>query len=145
MAIEARIEELLDRLARRGEGAREEAEELVRLLVELYGAGLARVVALLGDDAGRLADDDLVAALLVLHGLHPLDVTARIEQTVERVRRSTGVDMELVGIDGEVARFRAEPAVSALLEAAVLEVAPEVTMIEIEPAPVPVTLGPTRR
>ena len=60
------------------------AEELVGLLVGLYGDGLGRIVAVLGEqgEAGeamlaKLADDPLVESLLLLHGLHPLDVDAR--------------------------------------------------------------------
>jgi Fe-S cluster biogenesis protein NfuA len=158
--LEARIETLLDRLASRGDGARDEAEELVAVLVELYGTGLARVVALLGDDAVRLAGDELVSALLVLHGVHPLDVDARIGQTVERLRSSTGFEVEYLGVDDAgVARFRTDgnghgcgsstSAIGALLETAVMEVAPEVTRVDIQtppppPVAVPVALGPTR-
>ena len=144
--LEARIETLLERLASHGDGAREDAEELVALLVELYGAGLARVVALLGDDAVRLTGDELVSALMVLHGVHPLDARGRIAQTVERVRRSTGIDVEFAGVDDAgVARVRTEPAVGALVETALLEAAPEIARVVIEPLPVPVAFGPTRR
>jgi hypothetical protein len=146
--LEARIETLLERLAGRGDGAREEAEELVSSLVELYGAGLARVVTLLGDDATRLAGDELVSALLVLHGLHPLSVDARITQTVERMRMSTGFDIAFHGVDDAgVAHFRTgNGAISGLLETAVLEVAPDVARVEIATAPaaVAVSIGPTR-
>jgi hypothetical protein len=147
--LEARIETLLERLAGRGDGAREEAEELVSSLVELYGAGLARVVALLGDDATRLAGDELVSALLVLHGLHPLSVDARITQTVERMRMSTGFDIEFHGVDDAgVAHFRTvgNGAIGGLLETALLEVAPDVARVEIATAPaaVAVSIGPTR-
>ena len=144
--LEARIETLLERLASHGDDAREDAEELVAVLVALYGTGLARVVALLGDDAVRLTGDELVSALMVLHGVHPLDVPARIAQTVERVRRSTGIDVEFAGVDDAgVVRVRTESAIGALLETAVLEAAPEIAGIVIEPLPVPVAFGPTRR
>ncbi len=155
--MEDRIETLLDRLAARGDGARDEAEELVAVLVELYGAGLTRVVELLGDDAVRLTSDELVSALLLLHGIHPVDAHTRIRETVHRLRSGAGVDVEFVGIDGEgIARFRTDGrgngcgasngAIAALLETAVLEAAPEVIRVEVETAPVavPVTFGPTR-
>ena len=61
------IEELLAGLAASGQGAA--AEELVRLLVGLYGDGLARIAGTLSDEGaagaamlGRLAEDPLVAA-----------------------------------------------------------------------------------
>ncbi|MFG3152003.1 hypothetical protein ACGF7W_08140 [Streptomyces sp. NPDC048219] len=87
-----RVEEVLDRLAASGDRtACEAAEELVRVLMEFYGAGLARAVDLLGRDPGAPAEralstllgDDLVASLLVLHGLHPEDTPTRIARALE--------------------------------------------------------------
>ncbi|PWI10469.1 hypothetical protein DIZ27_10740 [Streptomyces sp. NWU339] len=83
-----RVEEILDRLAGAGDPqVSRTAEELVRVLMEFYGAGLARAVELLG--AGRSGDplapllgDELVASLLVLHGLHPDDVHTRIARAL---------------------------------------------------------------
>ncbi|MBW8818979.1 MAG: hypothetical protein JF598_12315, partial [Streptomyces sp.] len=74
-----RVEEILDRLAESGDpAATAAAEELVRSLMDFYGAGLARILHLLsgasgasGEAAARLLGDDLVASLLVLHDLHP--------------------------------------------------------------------------
>ena len=90
-----RIEELLGVLAGTGKGA--VAEELVRLLVGLYGDGLAHIVGALQDDgdAGaaileRLTGDPLIESLLLLHGLHPLDVDARIQRALDRVRPYLG-------------------------------------------------------
>src|SRR5262245_4051637 len=79
------------------------AEELVRLLVDFYGAALARVVELADPDlVGRLADDELVASLLIVHDLHPLDTRGRVEAALERVRPYLGSHaggVELRGID----------------------------------------------
>src|SRR5680860_571039 len=77
-----RIDALLDASSTGGVVARERAEELVRLVTDLYGAGLERVLDLLYD-AGRLDEevlgllvaDDLVASLLIVHGLHPVSYT----------------------------------------------------------------------
>lgn len=55
-----------------------QAEELVRLLMEFYGAGLERAIEVVwadGEDQAaldRMVDDELVASLMLLHGLHPL-------------------------------------------------------------------------
>ncbi|MFF7637782.1 hypothetical protein ACFZB9_32240 [Kitasatospora sp. NPDC008050] len=68
-----RVQQVLDRLAEAGQG--EAAEELVRTLMEFYGAGLARMAALLPAEA---LGDELAAGLLVLHDLHPEDVPTRI-------------------------------------------------------------------
>ncbi|MFI8966347.1 hypothetical protein ACIGO8_30035 [Streptomyces sp. NPDC053493] len=86
-----RVEEVLDRLAENGDAeTRAAAEELVRVLMEFYGGGIARVVELLGRPAARppadplapLLADELVASLLTLHGLHPEDAPTRIERAL---------------------------------------------------------------
>jgi len=122
------------------------AEDLVRSVVELYGAGLERVVALTPDGVDRLADDPLVESLLLLHGLHPLSVNERIERALDRARpylgshlggvRLVGVDedgvahLQLLGTcDGCAASSRTvELTISGAVEAA----APEVARVEVE-------------
>src|SRR5262249_30146290 len=82
-----RVEELLAQL--RGSPdptAGPIAEELVGCLVRLYGAGLARIVAMLGREGGRdLCADPLVESLLLVHDLHPLDADSRIRRAVDRM------------------------------------------------------------
>ncbi|CAA9378353.1 MAG: Uncharacterized NifU-like protein MSMEG_2718 [uncultured Nocardioidaceae bacterium] len=148
-----RIEALLDASSAHGAVARERSEELVRLVADLYGAGLERVLDVLYD-AGRLdaealdalAADDLVASLLMVHGLHPHDVTTRVERALEEVRPylgSHGGDVELLGVSDEgVVRLRllgscdgcASSSVTLKLavEGAVEAAAPEVTGIEVD-------------
>ena len=88
-------------------------EELVRVLTDLYGAGLARTIELIGDgDPGvlrRLAADELVASLLLLHGLHPDGLDARIGRAVDAVAsavRTRGGDVVLDAVDEERAEAR---------------------------------------
>jgi Fe-S cluster biogenesis protein NfuA/nitrite reductase/ring-hydroxylating ferredoxin subunit len=113
-AYGARIEQLLDASAASGPVARERAEELVRLVVTLYGAGLERLLDL-AYDAGALGDglltalaeDELVSSLLLVHGLHPYGVTERVERALEQVRPylgSHGGDVRLLDVaeDGVV-------------------------------------------
>lgn len=144
-----RIETLLEASSAGGAVARERAEQLVREVVELYGAALARVVAAL--DTGtleRLARDDLVASLLLVHGLHPHDVEARVQAALESVRPylgSHGGDVELVEIVDGVVRLelagscRGCPSSSVTLELAVQDAvrtaAPEIEAIEVVTAP----------
>jgi len=157
------IEERLAVLAGRGQGA--VAEELVRLLVGLYGDGLAHIVGTLrdGGEAGagmlhRLTEDPLVESLLLLHGLHPLDVDARIQRALDRVRPYLGSHaggVQYVGVTGGVARLKLEGnchgcpsstvTVRLAIEGAVQDAAPEVTEVVVEgmtdpPAPSPVLL-----
>ncbi len=148
-----RIDALLDASSSGGAMARERAEELVRLVADLYGAGLERVLTIM-DDAGRLDDemlaalvaDDLVASLLLVHNLHPYDVTMRVEQALEGVRPylgSHGGDVELLEVsDTGVVRLRllgscdgcpsSSVTLKLAVEGAIEAAAPEITTIEVE-------------
>ena len=105
-----RIEQLLDQVQQSREPrARERTEELVALVTELYGAGLSRVLAICGEESPalvrRLVDDELVGHLLMVHGLHPVDVRSRVEQALDSVRPMLAQhegDVELLDIDPEV-------------------------------------------
>ena len=150
-----RIELLLEASAAAGPVARERAEELVRLVVELYGTGLERVLELaheagaLDDDLlGALAADELVSSLLLVHGLHPYGVEERVERALDGVRPylgSHGGDVQLLGVDNEgVVRLQllgscdgcASSAVTLELavEDAIRSAAPEIVRIDVEAA-----------
>lgn len=153
-----RIEGLLASFAGGGPVVQGRAEELVRIVAELYGAGLQRVLEIC-DDAGVLesplldqfADDELVAGLLLVHGLHPHGLESRIERALERVRPylgSHGGDVELLGVtETGVVRLRLVgschgcPSSSVTLklavEGAIEAAAPEVTGIECSDLPEP--------
>jgi Fe-S cluster biogenesis protein NfuA/nitrite reductase/ring-hydroxylating ferredoxin subunit len=144
------IEELLARLTAKGQGPA--AEELVRLLVGLYGDGLAHIMAALAEDEGvtaamleRLTGDPLVESLLLLHGLHPLDVDTRIQRALDKVRPYLGSHaggVHYVGVTDGVARLRLEGncdgcpsstvTVQLAIEGAVQDAAPEVTQVLVE-------------
>jgi Fe-S cluster biogenesis protein NfuA/nitrite reductase/ring-hydroxylating ferredoxin subunit len=144
-----RIQTLLDATAAGGVAARERAEQLVREVVELYGAGLSRVIAAVGDQADsgmldRLVADDLVASLLLVHGLHPHDLRRRVSDALDRVRPylgSHGGDVHLRDIVGDTVRLefagscKSCPSSAVTLELAVEDAiraaAPEVSSIEV--------------
>ncbi len=151
--VSARVEELLDALQSGGfGGAAPAAEELVGLLVGLYGDGLTQIVTILaaaGPDGAalvaKLADDPLVESLLLLHGLHPLDVDARIQRALDRVRPYLGSHaggVEYLGVVDGVARLKLEGSCSGCpsstvtvqlaIEGAVRDAAPEVTDVVVE-------------
>jgi hypothetical protein len=154
-----RVEELLAQL-RGGPDptAGPVAEELVGCLVRLYGAGLARIVAMVGPEGGRdLCDDPLVESLLLVHDLHPLDADTRIRRAIDRLRlpQYTGsIDYLGLGADG-VARARLQgghgcrstgDAVRLAVEMAIQDAAPEVADVIVEVAePLPPLLQITRR
>ena len=143
-----RIQTLLDATAAGGVAARERAEQLVREVVELYGAGLERIMQL-GDPGGsgmlnRLVADDLVASLLLVHGLHPHDVRRRVSDALDRVRPylgSHGGDVHLLDIDGDTVQLqfagscKSCPSSAVTLELAVEDAiraaAPEITSIDV--------------
>lgn len=148
----ARVQALLDELTSAGDPAVvERAEELVRALMDLYGAGLARVVELVAasGDAGlrdALTADGLVGALLVLHDLHPRDVEDRVRGALDEVRPYLGSHaggVELLGIDDDgVVHLRLEGTcdgcpssavtVKDAIERAIGDAAPEVTGVHVQ-------------
>ncbi|MFI5683477.1 NifU family protein [Streptomyces sp. NPDC051636] len=137
-----RLDGLLERLEGTPGPTAREAVEAVRALTEVYGEALARILDRADADlAGTLADDELLAHLMVLHGIHPEPVGPRVARAVERLRaqlRERGGDLELVGVDGTVARVRLAvkgcgSSAAGILEAvqeAVLGVAPELETVE---------------
>jgi Fe-S cluster biogenesis protein NfuA/nitrite reductase/ring-hydroxylating ferredoxin subunit len=147
-----RIETLLNASSVNGTAARERAEELVRQVSNLYGEGLARVLQIL--DAARVLEqpvwdaliaDEVVAGLLLIHGLHPQDVRTRVQAALESVRpylATHGGDVELLDVTGEgIVRLRllgscdgcpSSPVTLELaVESAVEAAAPEVTSIQV--------------
>jgi Fe-S cluster biogenesis protein NfuA/nitrite reductase/ring-hydroxylating ferredoxin subunit len=162
--VGARVEELIAVLrSEAGEATAQAAEELVRLLLGLYGDGLAHIMAALRAEgpAGaaavdRLLADPLVESLLILHDLHPLDVDARIQRALDQVRpylgsHAGGVRYLGVSPDG-VARLRLQGScdgcpssmvtVQLALKGAVEDAAPEVTEVVVEGVTAPPPSGP---
>jgi Fe-S cluster biogenesis protein NfuA/nitrite reductase/ring-hydroxylating ferredoxin subunit len=161
----ARIDALLAAGSAGGVVAQQRAEELVRLVADLYGAGLERMLDLLhergvltDDVVDALADDDLVASLLLVHGLHPYPVQTRIERALAGLRPylgSHGGDVELVEVTADgVVRLRmlgscdgcpsSSVTLTLAVEGAIEAAAPEITAIEVEepvaaPAVIPVS------
>jgi len=147
-----RIEEILGLLRSGDAAAAAAAEELVGLLVGLYGDGLGHIVAALADagPAGtgllaRLTEDPLVESLLLLHDLHPLDVDTRIQRALDRVRPYLGSHaggVEYIGVADGVARLRLEGSchgcpsstvtVRLAITGAVKDAAPEVSEVAVE-------------
>jgi Fe-S cluster biogenesis protein NfuA/nitrite reductase/ring-hydroxylating ferredoxin subunit len=140
-----RIQTLLDSCAAGGTAAQERAQQLVREVVGLYGAGLERIIQL-GEPglAERLATDDLLASLLLVHGLHPHDVHRRVSDALDRVRPylgSHGGDVDLLEVTGETVLLafagscKSCPSSAVTLELAVEDAvraaAPEITSIEV--------------
>jgi len=134
--------------------ARDDAAELVRLLMDLYGAALQRVLAIAADGAGgrgtlvdALCDDALVSSLLVLHGLHPVDLATRVGRSVGRVQAalaSQGVQVTMASASEAEVRVGIESAggghlcgsttaaARSAVERAIADAAPEVQRVTVE-------------
>ncbi|MCF2534754.1 MULTISPECIES: NifU family protein [Streptomyces] len=149
----ARLDELLEGLESTPGPVTRPATEAVGLLTEVYGEALARVLDLAdGTLAVRLADDELLGHLLVLHDIHPEPAERRAARAVERLRpavRERGGDVEWAGVEDGVARVRLATGggcgsgcgsgggvdVTDAVRAAVLAAAPELTGVEPVPDP----------
>lgn len=150
-----RIEQLLGELSGDDRRMRDRAEQLVRLVVDLYGAGLERVLEIVWDTGPdgeraleRLAEDELVASLLLVHGLHPVPLDVRLERAIEGVRpylASHGGGVELLGVtDAGAVRLRmlgscegcpsSSLTLQLAVEGAISKAAPELAGIEVEGA-----------
>ena len=80
----ARIESRLERLETVDEATRALATEALQALMELYGEALARLAGHVAPET--LAGDDVIAHVLLLHGLHPLDAETRVTRALEELR-----------------------------------------------------------
>jgi Fe-S cluster biogenesis protein NfuA len=144
-----RVAELEARLAQvealSDSASRDVALDAIQGLMDLYAAGLARIVELAPETTSRLIEDELVSHLLLLHGLHPVDVQARVESALESVRpylASHGGNVELLSVSDGVAYLRLNgtcngcPSSTATLkhaiEEAVFKAAPDVERIDAE-------------
>jgi Fe-S cluster biogenesis protein NfuA len=146
-----RVEALLEAVETLPADARDTATELVTALLDLYGEGLARLVA--GADP---VADELVSHLLLLHGLHPVPLAERVRGALEDVRpylASHDGDVELLGVEEGVARLRLKGSCSGCpsstvtlrtaVEEAIREAAPDIVEIvaEDDPAAPPALLA----
>lgn len=144
----ARIEELIQALEEVADpAARAPAQELLQLVLELHGAGLARLLELIAE-AGQserlvysLSQDEKVRALLLLHGLYPETLEQRVRRAIDGQRlRVQSIRLELLGVEDDAVRLRfiasakgsSAASVRRVVEEAILEVAPDAAGIEIE-------------
>ena len=131
---------------------RARTDELVAAVVGLYGEGLERIFATLAEAgqagaelAARLADDGVVASLMLIHGLYPVALEQRVAEALASVRpymESHGGDVELLGLEDGIARVRLVgscdgcPASASTLELAIKqaldEAAPDLEGLVVE-------------
>jgi Fe-S cluster biogenesis protein NfuA len=134
--------------------AQQRVQELIGAVLELYGAGLDRILGVVNDagEAGlpirdALLDDGIVASLLLIHGLFPVPLEERVIEALDSVRpflASHGGNVELLSVEDGVARLQLQgscngcPSSAATLEHALREAidaaAPDLLGLEVEGA-----------
>ncbi len=132
--------------------ARDSAQELMGAVMDLYGEGLARILDALEEagDAGvairsQITDDGVIASLLLIHDLYPVDLETRVLEALESVRpymESHGGDVQLLSLEDGIARLKLNgscdgcPASASTLELAIKqaldEAAPDLAGLEVE-------------
>jgi Fe-S cluster biogenesis protein NfuA len=156
------LDELLQQVQSIADPAvRETTSGIIQALLQFHGAGLNNIMEHLADagELGRrvidnLGRDELVSGLLLLYGLHPLDLETRVKNALESARPylvSHGGNVELMRIseDGAVhlqmqGSCHSCPSSAITLkntiEQAIFDKAPDVTAIHetnLEEAPKP--------
>ncbi len=149
--------EMIDTLVERlehvaDEETRDTATELVQLVMELHRTGLERLLKIVTQQIAtsdgallRLAEDQSVSGLLLLHGLHPVDLPTRVGKALDKVRpylKSHGGNVELVEIDDGVVRLRLQGSchgcpssamtLKMAIEESIYETAPDIAGLEVE-------------
>lgn len=130
--------------------AREAAKELLQIVLDLHGKGLARILKLVSETgtAGQtlldaMAKDDQVRGLLLLHGLPPDDAEVRVRQALDSVAshlRAQGIGVVLMGIEQNIVRLKLEGRwlggtivlLQRLLEEVIFALAPDMAGVEID-------------
>ncbi len=149
-----RLQELVERAGQlRDSSARTLVQDCLQAVLGFYGDGLARVLQVVQETgpAGetvreRLLTDPAVAGLLIIHGLHPVDLETRLRGALDKVRpylERHGGNVELLSLKGEFARLRLQghcktcPSSAVTLELAVRkaleEACPDLTGFEVVP------------
>ncbi|QBD82549.1 NifU family protein [Ktedonosporobacter rubrisoli] len=150
-----RIEALLQEIASLPDSRLQATvEELVQELLAMYGEGLAHILDLMARSrtAGpalveALAEDELVGSLLLLHGLHPLDIEARMVRAIHKLEptlKAHACTLELLSLAEGRASLRlvahnqgCPSALSELrtsIEEALLQAVPDLEHVQLEPA-----------
>jgi Fe-S cluster biogenesis protein NfuA len=126
------------------------AVEVIQTLMEVHYNGLDRLMEIVaeGQAAGwplmeDFARDEAVTSMLLLHGLHPIDLEERVASALDKVRpylHSHGGNVELVEIADGIVRLRlvgscdgcpsSAITMKTAIEKAIHDAAPDVVSIE---------------
>jgi hypothetical protein len=127
----ARLESLLQQLESfEDERARETAVTAIQTLLELYGEGLSRVMQRVPVEmAQALAADELIGHLLLVHGLHPVDLETRVRKALPR-------GVELVRVADGTAHVQVVGACLSeeFIQRAMLDAVPDLEAVQFDAA-----------
>jgi Fe-S cluster biogenesis protein NfuA len=146
-----RVEELIGKLEKTGDPvSRATARELVQVLMDVHGAGLERMLEI-ASQAGapgmeiidQFGEDELARSLLLLYGLHPVDLETRVAEGLESVRpylQSRNADVELVKVNGGEVSVRlvgkahgcTASTLKTAVEEALYQAAPDLASISVD-------------
>jgi hypothetical protein len=156
--VVAEIEQLVQRLERLPDSnERDAAQELVRLVMSLYGDAMSHMLDIIRSEHGgpqavldRFAQDGLIASLLVLHDLHPQPTDLRVVEALSGLQPHLPphLTLTMTALTADTVRVRVDSGADAhampanlrpAVERAVQEAAPEIAVVEIEGLHEPVT------
>jgi Fe-S cluster biogenesis protein NfuA len=148
-----RVEELLRRFDEADdERVKAGAAELVQALMDIHGAGLARMVDLLSEEETggtailkKLAADQTVAGLLILYGLHPVSLSERVRAVIAELQpmlESQHAKVETISIEAGHLHLRLSvkaggchsggEELKAVVEDAIIGAAPDLASLKME-------------
>ena len=136
---------------------RASAIALVQALMEFHGNGLEKLMEVIANSGevgysifDNFAADEQIASLLLLYGLHPVPLEARVTQALNKVRPyldSHGGNVELIEISEGIVKLRMEGSCKSCpssaitlklaIEEAIYDAAPDVVAIEAADAIAP--------
>jgi Fe-S cluster biogenesis protein NfuA/nitrite reductase/ring-hydroxylating ferredoxin subunit len=146
-----RIQELIEKIGTLHDpAARGMLQECLESVLSFYGHGLAQILELVEKSGAEkvrdaLLNDPGVRGLLLIHGLHPVSLEARLLAALDQVRpymESHGGNVELVSLENDFAQLRLQghcktcPSSAVTLELAVRsaieEACPDLAGFEVE-------------
>ena len=162
-----RVEDLIAGLEKSPDlKVREQVRELIQTLLDLHASGLERILETVHNtgETGlalieELGRDQLVSGVLLLHGLHPLDLETRVRTALETVRPRLGQhggSVEFVSVsEGGKVRLKLEGncngcpssriTLHSTIEEELYNAAPDITSLEVDGAIEPLApLDPVR-
>jgi Fe-S cluster biogenesis protein NfuA len=148
-----KIETLLETIeASADPNIRAAATDLMQTTMEMHAGAIERLMDVVFDSVpqgkeviDKLAEDETVESLLLLYGLHPLNLEERVLRALDKVRpylESHGGDVEILGIDDGAVRLKLQGSchgcsssaatLKTAIEESIYESAPDIISLEVE-------------